>query len=57
VSGPSGCGRDSIPGPSPAAADPDRIADFVAHETSLPVEVITGILVAIERAEPPFYFG
>jgi hypothetical protein len=42
---------------SRCGCDPDRIADFVARETSLPVELITGILVAIERAEPPFYFG
>ena len=37
--------------------DPDRIAVFVARETSLSIEVITGLLVPIERGEPPFYFG
>jgi hypothetical protein len=42
---------------SSCGCDPDRIAIFVAGETSLPVEVIIGILVSIERAEPPFYFG
>ena len=42
----SGCG-----------CDPGRIASFIALETSLPIEVITGILVPTERTEPPFYFG
>jgi len=42
---------------SSCGCDPDRIAVFVARETSLSVEVITGILVPIERGEPPFYFG
>ena len=35
----------------------DRIALFVAQQTNLSVDVIIGILVPIERAEPPFYFG
>jgi hypothetical protein len=42
---------------SSCGCDPDRIAVFVARETSLSIEVITGILVTIERGEPPFYFG
>jgi hypothetical protein len=42
---------------SSCGCDPDRIAVFIAGQTSLPIEVITGILVTIERAEPPFYFG
>jgi hypothetical protein len=37
--------------------DPDQIAVFVARETSLSIEVIAGILVPIDRGEPPFYFG
>jgi len=42
---------------SRCGCDPDRIAVFVAAETSLSIEVITGILVPLERGEPPFYFG
>jgi hypothetical protein len=39
--------------------DPHRIAAFVAHRTSLPIEVITAILEDGERVEnhPSFYFG
>ena len=39
--------------------DPRRIAAYVARRTSLPVEVITAILVAGGRAdrEPSFSFG
>lgn len=42
---------------SRCGCDPDQIAVFVARETRLSIDVITGILVTIERGEPPFYFG
>jgi hypothetical protein len=42
---------------SRCGCDADRIARLVARRTSLPIEVITAILVRPDRAEPPFYFG
>ena len=42
---------------SRCGCDPDRIAVFVATQTSLPIDTISRILLPIERVEPPFYFG